>query len=47
MWERFIGSFRRECFDHLFIVNKRQSHKLAKHYVLYSNRAGSHQAIGQ
>jgi len=45
--ERFIGSLRRECLDHILFINERQLHKLVKEYVLYFNRARPHQGIGQ
>jgi transposase InsO family protein len=45
--ERFIGSLRRECLDHMLIVNERQLHKRVKAYVLYLNQAQPHQGIGQ
>lgn len=45
--ERFIGSLRRECLDHLLILNERQLHMIVKEYVLYFNQARPHQGIGQ
>src|SRR5215467_14517126 len=37
--ERFLGSVRRECLDHLFILHERQLHCLLKAYVAYYNQA--------
>jgi len=45
--ERFIGSLRRECLDHMLILNKRHLHTIVKQYVLYFNQARLHQGIGQ
>jgi len=44
--ERFLGSIRRECLDHLLIVNERQLHRVIKEYVKYFNTARPHQGIG-
>jgi transposase InsO family protein len=45
--ERFLGSLRRECLDHLLVVGDRQLHRVIKEYVGYFNRARPHQGIGQ
>jgi putative transposase len=45
--ERFIGSVRRECLDHLFILNERQLYRLIGEYVAYFNHARPHQGIHQ
>jgi len=45
--ERFLGSLRRECLDHLLVVGDRQLHRVIKEYVEYFNRARPHQGIGQ
>src|SRR5258707_12037127 len=44
--ERFIGSLRRECLDHILFINERQLHKLVQDNVLYLYRARPHQCIG-
>ena len=44
--ERFLGSVRRECLDHIFILNERQLHRKLKEYVTYFNTARPHQGIG-
>ena len=41
--ERFIGSVRRECLDHILIMNERHLRKQMKAYVFYFNRARPHQ----
>jgi putative transposase len=45
--ERFLGSVRRECLDHLFILHEKQLHRLLNAYVSYFNRARPHQGIQQ
>jgi len=45
--ERFIGSVRRECLDHVFILSERQLHRLIGDYVAYFNCARPHQGINQ
>jgi len=45
--ERFLGSVRRECLDHLFILQEKQLHCVLKVYVHYFNRARPHQGIRQ
>ncbi|MBL8132075.1 MAG: transposase [Anaerolineae bacterium] len=44
--ERFLGSVRCECLDHLLIVNEQQMHRVIKEYVTYFNSARPHQGIG-
>jgi putative transposase len=45
--ERFIGSVRRECLDHVLILNDRHLYRLIGEYVAYFNHARPHQGIGQ
>src|SRR5215472_11901301 len=45
--ERFLGSVRRECLDHLLILHERQLHRVLHAYVDYFNRARPHQGIRQ
>jgi transposase InsO family protein len=45
--ERFLGSVRRECLDHLFILQEKQLHRVLHAYVHYFNRARPHQGIKQ
>jgi transposase InsO family protein len=45
--ERYIGSVRRECLDHLLIVGKRPLSRVIKKYVDDFNRSRLHQGIGQ
>jgi putative transposase len=45
--ERYIGSVRRECLDHMLIFGERQLYRVIKAYVDYFNRFRPHQGIGQ
>jgi putative transposase len=46
--ERFLGSVRRECLDHLVILSERHlQHVLAEYALRYFNAARPHQGIGQ
>ncbi len=45
--ERFFGSVRRECLDHLLIFTERQLYRVAREYVEYFNRVRPHQGLGQ
>jgi putative transposase len=45
--ERFIGSMRRECLDHLIILSEQQLYRLIGEYVTYFNHARPHQGLGR
>jgi len=45
--ERFLGSVRRECLDHLLILQEKQLQRVLNAYVMYFNRARPHQGIKQ
>jgi transposase InsO family protein len=45
--ERFLGSVRRECLDHLLILHEKQLHRVLNAYVQYFNHARPHQGIRQ
>lgn len=46
--ERFLGSVRRECLDHIFILGERHLERVLREYCFkYFNPARSHQGIGQ
>jgi putative transposase len=47
MCERFLGSVRRECLDHLFILHEKQLQRVLNAYVHYFNQARPHQGIKQ
>jgi putative transposase len=45
--ERFLGSVRRECLDHLLILQEKQLQRVLNAYVMYFNQARPHQGIRQ
>ncbi len=45
--ERFLGSVRRECLDHLLILSERHLLRALSAYSAYFNAARPHQGIGQ
>jgi transposase InsO family protein len=46
--ERFLGSFRRECLDHIIILGDAHlQHLLAEYALRYFNTVRPHQGIGQ
>jgi putative transposase len=45
--ERFLGSVRRECLDHLLILGERHLRRVLDAYVAYVNRARPHQGLDQ
>ena len=45
--ERFLGSVRRECLDHVLILGEGQLRRVLREYVAYFNTARPHQGIGQ
>jgi len=45
--ERFLGSVRRECLDHMLILHEKQLHRVLRAYVKYFNEARPHQGIRQ
>ena len=45
--ERFLGSVRRECLDHILILSECGVYRILKAYVDYFNAARPHQEILQ
>ena len=45
--ERFLGSVRRECVDHVLILGERHLRRVLAEYVAHFNGARPHQGIGQ
>ncbi len=45
--ERFLGSVRRECLDHVLVLGERHLHRVLREYVAYFNQERPHQGIGQ
>ncbi len=46
-YERFLGSVRRACLDHLLVLGERHLARVRREYVAYCNRARPHQGLGQ
>jgi hypothetical protein len=45
--ERFLGSLRRECLDHVLVLDSRHFQRVVAEYVRYHNAARPHQGIHQ
>jgi putative transposase len=45
--ERFIGSLKRECLDHMLILHRNHLHRLLIEFIDYYNHSRPHQGIGQ
>ena len=45
--ERFLGSVRRACLDHLLLLGAGHLRRALRAYVAYFNRARPHQGLGQ
>jgi putative transposase len=45
--ERFIGSARRECFDHVIVFNEAGLQRLMTLYCLYHERARAHLSLAK
>jgi len=45
--ERFLGSVRRECLDHLLILSEAHLRRALRAYVPYFNEQRPHQGIAQ
>jgi putative transposase len=43
--ERLIGSIRRECLDHVVLLNRRHLRRLLKSYFIYYQRSRTHLAL--
>jgi putative transposase len=43
--ERVIGSIRRECLDHFFVLNEAHLRRLVRAYLAYYNTVRPHQAL--
>lgn len=46
MCERYMGSLRRECLDHILIFHSRHLTRAVKEYTNYFNQDRPHQEIG-
>jgi transposase InsO family protein len=45
--ERFIGSLRRECLDHILFYDGRHVQRVVREYIAYFNQERPHQGLGQ
>jgi hypothetical protein len=45
--ERFLGSVRRECLDHILILGERQLERVLVEYARYFDAERPHQGLGQ
>ena len=45
--ERVIGSIRRECLDHVIVVNAAGLHRVLTDYVMYYLRSRTHLTLGK
>ena len=45
--ERFIGSLRRECLDHILFHDGKHVQRVVREYMAYYNQERPHQGIGQ
>lgn len=45
--ERFIGSLRRECLDHILILSEKHLRRVVQEYVCYFNEDRPHQGLHQ
>jgi transposase InsO family protein len=45
--ERVIGSIRRECLDHVIVINAAGLRRLLTEYVAYYLRSRTHLALGK
>jgi transposase InsO family protein len=45
--ERFLGSVRRECLDHVLVLGEQHLLEMLAEYCRYFNEARTHQSLGQ
>jgi transposase InsO family protein len=45
--ERLIGSLRRECLNHVIVLNERHLHRIVSEYLTYYHRARTHLSLGR
>jgi putative transposase len=45
--ERFVGTTRRECLDHLLVFGRRHLERMLSEFLEHYNQARPHQGLGQ
>jgi len=45
--ERFMGSLKRDCLDHMLVMSRKQIERLVREYVSHYNNVRPHQGIHQ
>jgi len=45
--ERLIGTVRRECLNHLIVLNENHLRRLLRDYFLYYHQARTHLSLGK
>ncbi len=45
--ERLIGSIRRECTDHIIVLNENHLRRVLQRYVRYYHRSRTHLSLGK
>jgi transposase InsO family protein len=45
--ERLIGSIRRECLDHVIVLNRRHLRRVLSRYAVYYHRARTHRSLAK
>lgn len=45
--ERVIGSIRRDCLDHVIVLNERHLRQILRSYLGYYHRSRTHLALGK
>ena len=46
-WERFLGSVRRECLNHILVLGESHLYRVVKEYDAFFNQARTYQEIEQ
>ena len=45
--ERLIGTLRRECLDHVVVLNETHLHRLLREYLIYYHGARTHLSLAK
>ena len=45
--ERLIGAIRRDCLDHVIVINEQHLRRILKEYFLYYHRSRTHLSLGK